>query len=373
MVCVQGLRNTIASTNHALRRVKLRLETRLGLLDDIVIEPFRSWATDESVHLHGRVLEAKGISHPDEDDSLLRGIANTIRRLDSDEIPQAGLSMTLPDAPDPLHADDEGYFRFTLPLKEPLRPGWHRVRIELVESIAGGEGTVADAEVLVPDPAAQYCVVSDLDDTVVVTGATDRLRMMRIILTKDARERSIFPGVDAFYRALRAGKDGYPENAFFYITRTGWNLYDLFIQIMERHEIPPGAMLMQELAKVEPGADSWQGRSSKEDWLEQLFGELPHRFVLVGDSGQRDPEMYLDFAERRGDRIAAIFIRDVTTPERDRQVHTIADRIGELGIPVSVTGSTGQMARDAVRFGLIEPPAVDAVERAAAAERERNG
>lgn len=358
------LKTTFANANDALRRVKLRLENRFGLLDDLVVEPFRSWGNDRVIHIHGRLLESKGIAEPREDDSIARGIHNTIRRLDSDEIPDAELHISFGDLLTTARTDSEGYFRLDLHLDEPLRPGWHRVQVELIDSMAGGAGTSADAEIMIPDPASQYAVISDLDDTVVVTGATDRLRMMRIILMKDAHDRSIFPGVEAFYRALRAGRAGYPDNAFFYITRTGWNLYDLFIQIMERHEIPPGAVLMQELSRFGPPAESWSETQSKDQWIERLFEELPHRFVLIGDSGQRDPETYLRCVERWPERVAAIFVRDVTTPRRDREVHAIARQAEKMGVPVSVTDCTVEMARQAVQFGLIEAGAVGTVERA---------
>lgn len=357
------VRDTIGRTKHALSRVKIRGESRLGILDDVAIEPFLCWGNASVLHVQGRIIEAKGIRKPHPDDTMLTGIRNTLNRLDSDEIPDAVLSVQNGDGAVEITADAEGFFRCDVSGGAPFDPGWHHVSIELVSSIAGDVQASAVADVLVPHPNSQYVVISDLDDTVVVTGATDKLRMFRLVATKNAHEREVFPGVGGLYRAFRAGRDGWPENAIFYVTRSGWNLDDLFVQILDEKNVPRGPLLMQDFAHIEPPSESFSEQRTKFDWFEILFADLPHDFVLIGDSGQHDPENFLECVKRWPGRVRAVFIRDVTTPRRDREVHDIADEIRTLGVPVSVSDSTLDFAREAVRFGLIEATAVAAVER----------
>ena len=360
---VKRIREIFNSATDAATRLKIRVESRLGVLDELVVEPFLSWGTTEVLHVQGRVLEAKGIRQPQGDDSLPRGIRNTVSRLDSDEIPAAVVELHGETGPVRITADDEGFFRCDLTSGAPFAPGWHNIDVELAESIAGTSDASATARILVPEPKSQYVVVSDLDDTVVVTGATDKLRMIRLVATKSARERRVFPGVGGLYRAFHAGRDGYPENPIFYVTRSIWNLADLFEQILDEHHLPPGPILMRDSAPMEPTSDTFQDRKTKFDWFEALFSELPHRFVLVGDSGQHDSENFLRCARRWPGRVAAVFIRDVTPPGRDREVQAIADEIRELGIDTAVSDSSLDFARQAVRFGLIEPTAIGAVQR----------
>lgn len=363
------LRRAIGKANNALTRLKIVVESRLGILDDIVIQPFPSWGTPKVLHVHGRVIESKGLMEPGDGASIITGVLNTVSRMESDEIPDATVRLEAEGEALEITTDSEGFFTVDVPSEEALAPGWHKVSVELVRSIAGDHHATAEAEVLVPHPDAQYTVISDLDDTVVVTGATDTLRMIRLVATKHAKERSLFPGVGALYRALRAGTAGHPDNAIFYVTRSGWNLADLFLEIFEERGIPKGPILMRDFANIEPQSESFTGRRSKLDWFEHLFEELPHEFVLIGDSGQHDPENYLECVTRWPGRVAAVFIRDVTTPERDQEVRRIADEILSRGVKVSVSDSTVEFARDAIRFGLIEPQALGAVERDSEKER----
>ena len=331
-------------------------------MDDVVIVPFASWGTVDVLHVQGRVMEAAALRELRKDDSVLSAIGNTLTRVESDEVPEAVLEVRSGDDAIEVETDAEGFFRVDIAGGAPFAAGWHHVDLQLLESIAGAD-TSARADVLVPDPRAQYVVVSDVDDTVVVSGATDTLRMMRLTLTKNAHERALFPGVGAFYRALRAGRSGYPENSIFYVTRSGWNLNDLFTRIFEERRIPKGPLLMQDFAHVEPPSESFKDQRTKMDWFELLFSELPHPFVLIGDSGQHDPENYLECVQRWPGRVAAVFIRDVTTRSRDRSVQEIAEEIRAHDVPAAVSDSSVDFAREAVRFGLIDAHAVAAVER----------
>jgi len=360
---VTSIRRLIGRGNHALTKLKIRLERRLGILDDVVIVPFVSWGTSSVLHVQGRVMEATALRELRQEDSVLTGIVNTVGRMESDEIPEAVVEVRSADDAVELAADAEGFFRIDIRSGAPFAPGWHHVDLALLESIAGQEGVSARADILVPDPRAQYLVVSDVDDTVVVTGATDTLRMARLVATKNAHERSLFPGVGAFYRALRNGRTGYPDNSIFYVTRSGWNLNDLFMRIFEERNVPKGPLLMQDFAHVEPPSDSFKNQRTKMDWFELFFSELPHSLVLIGDSGQNDPENYLECVQRWPGRVTAVFIRDVTTPRRDRAVHDIAAEIRSHGVATAVSDSTVDLAREALRLGLIEREGVRAVER----------
>lgn len=360
---VSSIRRLFGRGNTALTKLKIRVRRRLGVLDDVVIVPFASWGTTEVLHVQGRVVESAAVRELRRDDSVLTSLANTVARVESDEIPEALLEVRSGGETIEITADAEGFFRVDVHAGAPFAPGWHHVELELLDSIAGQAGVAARADVLVPDPRSQYLVVSDVDDTVIVSGATDTLRMARLVATKNAHERTLFPGAGALYRAFRAGRSGYPANSIVYVTRSGWNLYDLFARIFEERNIPRGPLLMQDFANVEPPSESFRNQRTKLDWFELLFAEVPLPFVLLGDSGQHDPENFLECAQRWPGRVAAVFIRDVTTRRRDRDVHEIAAAIRALGVPTAVSDSSIELAREAVRLGLIEARAVEAVQR----------
>ena len=55
-------------------------------------------------------------------------------------------------------------------------------------------------------------------------------------------------------------------------------------------------------------------------------------FVLLGDSGQQDPELYLRVLREHPGRICAIYIRDVSATRRDRQVDELAAAAQAVGV-----------------------------------------
>ena len=71
----------------------------------------------------------------------------------------------------------------------------------------------------------------------------------------------------------------------------------------------------------------------KHQQIQRVFDTYPSLpFVLIGDSGQRDPEIYLEVVRTAPARVKAVIIRDVTTPQRDSAVQKIAASIAELGL-----------------------------------------
>ena len=83
-----------------------------------------------------------------------------------------------------------------------------------------------------------------------------------------------------------------------------------------------------------------------------LTGELP--LVLVGDSGQRDPEVYADIARRYPKRIRSVYIRDVTGANRDRNIQILIDELHLLGIDMLLVPDTRAAVVHASANGLIE-------------------
>ncbi len=86
------------------------------------------------------------------------------------------------------------------------------------------------------------------------------------------------------------------------------------------------------------------------------YPELP--FVLIGDSGEEDPEIYLQTVREHPGRVRAIYIRDVTSTERDAEVGTIADEARSLGAEMISVPDTATAAEHAASLDLIDPDAV---------------
>ena len=348
----------------AVRTAKLRAKQRFGLFDPLRIVPYRGCGTPELLRLEGRLLEADGAREP-AGDRFWRNALTVLARLESDEIPGARLLARFGGRACEARTDHEGFFAFEIRPEHPPRPGWHAVELELLGSVAGGRGLRAAGQVLVPEPDAEFGVISDLDDTVIVTAATDRLLMVRICLFRNARTRVPFPGVPELYRALRAGPDRAGRNPIFYVSNCGWNLYDLIEAFMDHHGIPAGPIFMRDVAILEERSPTGGHRQHKLHRIRSLlrtYPELP--FVLIGDSGERDPETYSRIAREHPGRIGAVYLRDASRQERDRQVRALAAQLSSLGVPAVLSPDSAAIAEHAAEQGFITPDAARRVRQA---------
>lgn len=347
------------------QRVKLRLESALGVLDKMEIVPFRGFGGQKEFVLEGRVLERKGISKPTKNTGTLENIRNTIRRFDSDELPDALLRATFRGRRYETTTDREGYFAFRFDAAGASRAGWHTAKIELLESLVGNRGISARGVMLLPSASSEYVIVSDIDDTIMRTGAAEPTTMARLVLSENAWTRTAFPGVARLYHALEQGGDGRGRNPVFYLSRTGWNLYDLFEMFLERNGLPAGPLLLRDLSIFEKASERVSNRDHKIGRIEQILEMYPRLpLVLIGDSGQHDPETYLQIAKKHPRRIRAVYLRDVTRGKRDREVVGIVKRIMKLGIPALATDDTLALAVHAERAGLVRTRSLEHIRAA---------
>jgi len=349
-----------------------RTRARLGLLHPLQLVSYRSYGTPERLYVKGRLLTDKGISEPDPNDSRWHNLLNMYRRFDSNEISGAQLSVLSADGSEhPVISDEEGYYTVNLEpklLPEPVDFLWYPVEVLLRQSPAPfptPPSLRTRNMVLIPPPDAEYGIISDLDDTVIQTSATDLLRMARTVLLRNARSRLPFKGVAEFYRQLQLGRNGKRNNPFFYVSSSPWNLYDLLEDFLELNDIPPGPLLLRDMAlkrKQAGSASEHHGHKLKEiDNLLLTYPKLP--FVLIGDSGQEDANIYREVVRRHPGRVLAIYIRDVNLPERSALVTKVAEELRGEQVEMLLVKDTVSAAQHAASSGLVFQEAVPAVEQ----------
>jgi phosphatidate phosphatase APP1 len=327
----RALRELASAIAVRVRRVGNAID-RARDADPYHVVGYRGFATHERVLVLGRALEDEGIAPADPSHSRWRNLVDALKRIEADPLPFARVRAQVAGAARELTADDEGFLRHWLPLPTPLpTPGWHTVELELDDPRCAGSGRVEErakcsprcgaAPVLVPSADARLGVISDMDDTVLQSGVTSFLRAARLVLLENARTRLPFPGVAAFYRALQGAAPGRPGNPIFYVSSSPWNLYDVIADFLEAQEIPAGPLMLRDW-EIGPGLS--RTKAHKDDAIREIFDAYPRLpFVLIGDSGQEDPEIYSAIVREHPGRILAIYIRNVTPhPERSAAIRS---------------------------------------------------
>jgi phosphatidate phosphatase APP1 len=91
-------------------------------------------------------------------------------------------------------------------------------------------------------------------------------------------------------------------------------------------------------------------------WIRTLLETYPSLpFILIGDSGEADPEIYLKATQSYPGRIAAIYIRDVAPEARDRAIPAIAEQVRAAGSEMLLVRDTVEAAIHAASRGFIRP------------------
>ena len=243
-------------------------------------------------------------------------------------VPVAGamVEVVVGDQVHRLQTDRGGYVDQVVTCDLP--PGWHEVVLRTQD------GVTAVAPVQVVDPAARIGLVSDVDDTVMVTHLPRPLLAAWNVLVRDENAREAVPGMAALYRRLVQSAPGAPV---IYLSTGPWNAAPAIGRFLHRHRYPPGTMLLTDWGPTNTG---WfrSGPAHKVTQLRRLFSEFPDvHWVLVGDDGQRDPQIYAGAASRLPQHVHAIALRELTPAE-----HLLAS-----GDPTPPPG--GRTARDDAR------------------------
>jgi phosphatidate phosphatase APP1 len=315
--------------------------------DSVIILPYRGYGNAEKLVLPGRVLRDECIRPAREGERRWRNFIAFLKRLESDELPFARLRARFRGSERELRADREGYFRLELPPRAAPDAGWQTVELEL----AASPSVRALGRVLVPPASARFAVVSDIDDTVVQTNVANKVRMLLTVALSNARTRKPFAGVTAFYRALHAG-----VNPFFYVSKSPWNLYVPLAEYLEVQKLPEGPLFLRHLALRMPRDHKCTAISA----LLKAYPRLP--FVLIGDSGENDPEVYTDIVRRFPNRIRTIYIRSVNRkPQRLAAIERLIVQVARTGCQLVLAPEAEHAAAHAAGEGLIKAADLRAV------------
>lgn len=359
---------------------KLHFNVRkpLGLVGPALILPYRKYGTADRLRIGGRVIEDRGVLSAAHTESTAGNLWLTLKRYGAYEMAGAAVRVRFGEDTDTIIADSKGFFEIEIEPASPIHPPagspWLAVKLELVSTPSAASRPIeAEAQVLIPPASARFGVISDIDDTIVKTGVTNVLKHWRTMVANSAEARVAFRGLAPFYRALHAGTDGAEFNPIFYVSSSPWNLYDLFERYLTLHSIPLGPILLRH---VGIGAGRWPGGShhaNKLAQIEKVLAAYPHLpFILVGDSGQHDAEIYSEAARLHPGRIVAIYIRDVTGDDRDLAAKGVLEPVKAQGVRWTYGPDLIEAAQDAAAAGWIVPSALAEI-RAAVANPDRPG
>ena len=255
--------------------------------------------------------------------------------------------------------DDHGFANFSLPVPK-LRVGWHEAHA-MTTPIEDGEVATGTGRVIKPSLQAPFLVISDIDDTILVTGLTEGVAMVTRTVLREADKRRAIAGMSSLYRGLARGVPNRtgnrkPEPTFFYVSTGSWSFYPLLQQFMQLRAFPQGPMFLTDWGPTERYVRR-SGAEHKRTAIRRLFEAYPKMpFVLIGDSGQRDALTYAEMAREFPGRVRLIIIRQVGDDDDDRNI-AVREQAGTLraeGIPFHLVLDAARAAELCQAEGLCD-------------------
>lgn len=306
-----------------LARVAVRIERLLGrgrlARQAGAIVPYVGYATPGHIIVRGRVLTHQGVPKTRDDQSRLRNLWQMLHLFFTAEV--AGVTVVAEGVT--TVTDEEGYFTLSLP--RDGQTGWRDVPVTVADI------TVA-CPVMVPSADAAFGVISDIDDTMMQTGAYSLWRNVWTSLTGNAATRVVFP--DAVALMTRLSDDG--RNPVHYVSSSPWNFYGFLTDVFRRNGLPPGPMFLRDYGVSESQFITGTHGDHKGSAIDIIMAALPDlSFVLIGDTGQHDAMVYLAAVQRHTGRVSQVVLR-ATADGVDNTDIAHAEAIRALGVPVHI-------------------------------------
>lgn len=299
--------------------------------DPIQINGYQSYGTANHLYLIGRALEHEGVDL--RKTGFFSALKNAYKQFASDELRHAKLKITLPDERVFYTTTDaEGYFKVDEKVESlgelTNSEGWLQMYVSF-DDVQKNVTIIGEnkfpIEMLIPSETAAYGVISDIDDTILHTGVASLLKWRVIVNTlfKDVGKRTSLEGAPELYQKLHRGKSGNDANPMFYVSNSPWNLYNYLESFVRNQNFPKGPILLRDFRGPFEKTPKPE-KPHKQHEIRNILKTYPDlKFVLIGDSGEHDVDIYLEVAKEYPDQILAVYLRSVKHKKKVLRVQSV--------------------------------------------------
>ena len=287
-------------------------KSRFRFVDYPFLLVYRGFGNGQKCFLQGHVFQGMALNRPKKNASIWQNFVALLKMFLVKTVAKANVSVQVNGKTYQAQTNEQGFFDLTIE-NHGLGKGWHKVSYKLNDEIVEGQESIeVNSEIQIADDF-EHGLISDIDDTFLVSHVTKKPKKLYTLLTKNANTRKPVEGVTKFYKALSRGTSA-SLNPFFYVSSSEWNLYEFLVNFNQINELPKGVLQLKDLKDsfldfFKSGYGSHRHKLEKIERILNLHSN--QRFVLLGDNGQHDPEIYLEIAQAYPDQIKAVYIRGV--------------------------------------------------------------
>jgi phosphatidate phosphatase APP1 len=292
---------------------------------------YRGLGNKDKIIVSGHAFDKHKIWKTRAHHNNLHNLRQTLRRFRLRPLKYTTLTIHLNGDVQKVRTDKRGFFTTTFK-HDNIKPGWYPYKLkwrnDSVEYI--GEYLVADE--------ASTGVISDIDDTLLISHSTRFLRKVHLMMFRNAYTRKTTSLIKHWFHHFKdINEDLHPED-FYYVSNSEWNLYDFLIDFFEINELPKGVFMLQNLKKGLRDLISSGQIKGDHKWVSILFlmkfyPEKP--FILIGDNGQKDMDIYKQICRRFPSRIKGVIIRKLSYIQNELRYRKFRQDVEALGVPVT--------------------------------------
>lgn len=290
---------------------------------------YRGIANIDCVMITGHAFEKHKVRDTHPHHGKRRNLKQTIQRFRAKPLKTTAIEVIINGDTKRVYTNSKGFF--TCEVKHSLtKPGWYPYELYWKRNNKRFE-----SEYYLGDEH-ETGVISDIDDTLLVSHSTRLIRKMALILFRNAHTRKTIPFLNHWHSYIRDLNDTAHPKDFFYVSNSEWNLYDFLVDFFGINELPKGVFFLQNLKKGLRDL-MYSGKthgSHKQISIEFLLQFYPNKkFILVGDNGQKDMEIYHEIVAKFHPRIKGVMIRKLPYIRNERRIQSYKEKINQLNVP----------------------------------------
>lgn len=318
-----------------------------------ILKLYRGYANEQELIVMGHVFKPTSIKEYDFQKKNIRNATSIINMFRIKTEANADVYLKYNNRTIHTKTLNDGYFKFCVPLHQIENYGW----IEYQVSINHNNKEIVSKESYIRPHKGELGIISDIDDTFLVTHSRNIFKKLYILLFRNVTKRRVFKDVVSHYQALNiAGRTNPKEqNAFFYVSSSEWNLYRFIIKFTEIHQLPNAVLLLKDIKTslidfLVTGRSNHNHKFEKIKHILEFYPDL--QYILLGDDSQKDPILYEAICKIFPITVKAIYIRQTGKHKKESALKALKN-IESLNIAVCYFKNSSEAIAHSKSIGVI--------------------
>ena len=279
---------------------------------------YRGYANDNGLIVFGHLFKSWAPDKYSIQQSGIRHTSAILHKFRIEPLANQEIQLQFRDLKVSTKTMEDGYFRFNIPYQDKIESGWHD--FEVTSQAENRDFHIIEKGELLKPFDSRYGIISDIDDTFLISHSDNPLKKLYVMLSKNLENRKVFDDVVPHYQMLsKAGQGDHAFNSFFYVSSSEWNLYDFIDEFAQLHELPKAVIKLKKIKTglrdfVRSGRGSHDHKFVKIKDIITFYPDL--KYVLLGDDSQHDPYIYENIIKTFPLNIKAVYIRQTSKKQK---------------------------------------------------------